>query len=84
MIMTIPLSSLTRSNGYYKNHAVFNFTDDLVLNDGVLWDYRMSNAVHKFDKLNNFVSGVFSPSGKSSQSCSRYFQYSSGEPRRIG
>ena len=54
---------MCRSNGYHKNHAVFNFTDDLVLNDGVLWDYRTPTAIHKFDKFNNFVSGVFTPSG---------------------
>ncbi|KAK2548830.1 DDB1- and CUL4-associated factor 1, partial [Acropora cervicornis] len=51
------------SNKYYKNLATFNPTDDLVLNDGVLWDVNGNRVIHKFDKLNNFVSGVFHPSG---------------------
>ena len=51
------------SNKYRKNLATFNPTDDLVLNDGVLWDVNGNRVIHKFDKLNNFVSGVFHPSG---------------------
>ncbi|XP_015776035.1 PREDICTED: protein VPRBP-like isoform X3 [Acropora digitifera] len=51
------------SNKYHKNLATFNPTDDLVLNDGVLWDVNGNRVIHKFDKLNNFVSGVFHPSG---------------------
>ena len=51
------------SNNYSKNLATFNPTDDLVLNDGVLWDVKGNRVIHKFDKFNNFVSGVFHPSG---------------------
>lgn len=51
------------ANHYSKNVACFNPTDDLVLNDGVLWDVRGKRVIHKFDKFNNFVSGVFHPSG---------------------
>ena len=51
------------ANHYSKNVACFNPTDDLVLNDGVLWDVRSKRVIHKFDKFNNFVSGVFHPSG---------------------
>ena len=51
------------SNNYSKNLATFNPTDDLVLNDGVLWDVNGNRVIHKFDKFNNFVSGVFHPSG---------------------
>ncbi|XP_044182519.1 DDB1- and CUL4-associated factor 1-like isoform X2 [Acropora millepora] len=51
------------SNKYRKNLATFNPTDDLVLNDGVLWDVNGNRVIHKFDKLNNFDSGVFHPSG---------------------
>ena len=51
------------SNDYFKNLATFNPTDDLVLNDGVLWDVNGNRVIHKFDKFNNFVSGVFHPSG---------------------
>lgn len=50
-------------NNYSKNLATFNPTDDLVLNDGVLWDVKGNRVIHKFDKFNNFVSGVFHPSG---------------------
>lgn len=45
-----------------KNIATFNKTDELILNDGLLWDIRSANIIHKFDKFNNYVSGVFHPS----------------------
>jgi len=48
---------------YQLNRATFNPTDDLVLNDGVLWDIRTGKSIHKFDKFNQFVSGVFHPMG---------------------
>ena len=51
------------SNNYSRNLATFNATDDLVLNDGVLWDVNGNRVIHKFDKFNNIVSGVFHPSG---------------------
>ncbi|XP_072307893.1 DDB1- and CUL4-associated factor 1-like isoform X1 [Eucyclogobius newberryi] len=50
------------SNNYKRNCATFNPSDDLVLNDGVLWDVRATRAVHKFDKFNTNISGVFHPS----------------------
>lgn len=34
-----------------------------MLNDGVLWDVRASQAIHKFDKFNMNMSGVFHPNG---------------------
>lgn len=49
------------SNNYKRNCATFCPTDDLVLNDGVLWDVRASRAIHKFDKFNTTISGVFHP-----------------------
>ena len=52
-----------QANNYKANIAVFNPTDELVLNDGVLWDARSGELIHKFDKFNQFVSGVFHPSG---------------------
>lgn len=52
-----------KANNYKTNRAIFSPTDDLVLNDGVLWDVRSAKAIHKFDKFNQFVSGVFNPSG---------------------
>uniref|UniRef100_A0A8B9J2E6 DDB1- and CUL4-associated factor 1 n=1 Tax=Amazona collaria TaxID=241587 RepID=A0A8B9J2E6_9PSIT len=51
------------ANNYKKNCATFNPTDDLVLNDGVLWDVRSAQAIHKFDKFNMTISGVFHPNG---------------------
>lgn len=49
------------ANNYKRNCATFNPTDDLVLNDGVLWDVRATRAIHKFDKFNTTISGVFHP-----------------------
>ena len=43
--------------------ATFDPTDDLILCDGVLWDYRVPKQIHKFDKLNQSLSGVFHPNG---------------------
>ena len=60
-VLTLHHSNST--NNYSKNLASFNPTDDLVLNDGVIWDVKGKRLLHKFDKFNNFVSGVFQPSG---------------------
>ncbi|XP_065215830.1 protein mahjong isoform X2 [Planococcus citri] len=59
-IMTLKPS---QSNQYNKNRAVFNPTDELVLSDGVLWDVTSGKEIHKFDKLNQTLSGVFHPNG---------------------
>uniref|UniRef100_A0A1B6BYB4 DDB1- and CUL4-associated factor 1 n=1 Tax=Clastoptera arizonana TaxID=38151 RepID=A0A1B6BYB4_9HEMI len=53
----------TLSNAYSKNRATFCPTDELVLSDGVLWDVNSGKAIHKFDKLNQALSGVFHPNG---------------------
>lgn len=50
-------------NQYTKNRATFNPTDDLILSDGVLWDVKSGKEIHKFDKLNQTISGVFHPNG---------------------
>ena len=52
------------SNRYVKNRATFHPTDDLILNDGVLWDVRSRSPVHKFDKFNQHINGVFHPNGQ--------------------
>ena len=52
------------SNRYVKNRATFHPTDDLILNDGVLWDTRSAVPVHKFDKFNQHINGVFHPNGQ--------------------
>lgn len=54
------------ANDYVKNRACFDPNNELVLNDGILFDPRISasgRVVHKFDKLNNDISGVFHPKG---------------------
>ncbi|XP_077546411.1 lisH and WD40 domain-containing protein mahjong [Haemaphysalis longicornis] len=51
------------SNHYTRNRATFNPTDELVLSDGVLWDVRTVTPLHKFDKFNPHVNGVFHPNG---------------------
>jgi len=53
----------TSSNAYSRNRATFDPTDDLILSDGVLWDYRAPREIHKFDKLNQTLSGTFHPNG---------------------
>jgi len=53
----------TSANAYSRNRACFDPTDELILSDGVLWDYRVSRQIHKFDKLNQTLSGVFHPNG---------------------
>lgn len=51
------------SNQYTKNRATFSPSDDIVLCDGVLFDYNSGKEIHKLDKLNQTLSGVFHPSG---------------------
>uniref|UniRef100_A0A3Q1G538 DDB1- and CUL4-associated factor 1 n=1 Tax=Acanthochromis polyacanthus TaxID=80966 RepID=A0A3Q1G538_9TELE len=58
---TLTLNDPTLANNYKRNCATFSPTDDLVLSDGVLWDVRASRAIHKFDKFNMNLSGVFHP-----------------------
>ncbi|CAN9512112.1 unnamed protein product [Ophioblennius macclurei] len=58
---TLTLNDQSLGNNYKRNRATFGPSDDLVLNDGVLWDLRTSQAVHKFDKFNTNISGVFHP-----------------------
>jgi len=52
-----------KANNYSRNRATFSPTDDLALNDGVLWDVHTGKTIHKFDKFNPNVSGVFHPMG---------------------
>ncbi|XP_062558298.1 protein mahjong isoform X2 [Armigeres subalbatus] len=50
-------------NQYTKNRATFCPSDELILSDGVLWDVASGKEIHKFDKLNQNISGVFHPNG---------------------
>lgn len=52
-----------KANNYKYNEATFNPTDDLVLNDGNLWDVRSGKMIYKFDKFNQYTSGCFHPRG---------------------
>ena len=52
-----------RSSGYTYNRAHLDPRDKLVLSDGLLWDVRSKKTIHKFDKLNADISGIFHPSG---------------------
>uniref|UniRef100_A0A182R188 Uncharacterized protein n=1 Tax=Anopheles farauti TaxID=69004 RepID=A0A182R188_9DIPT len=51
------------ANHYTQNRATFCPTDELILSDGVLWDVNSGKEIHKFDKLNQNISGVFHPNG---------------------
>lgn len=83
------LFSAAKQSGYLLNKATFSPMDQLILNDGVVWDLRCSGLigshnsangtsvglgmgspisnscrpVHKFDKFQDIVSGVFHPNG---------------------
>ena len=59
----LQLSEESKSNNYQWNRATFNPSDDLILNDGLLWDVNSGKCIHKFDKFNPNVSGVFHPNG---------------------
>ncbi|XP_076063100.1 lisH and WD40 domain-containing protein mahjong isoform X2 [Oratosquilla oratoria] len=51
------------SNHYRNNKAVLDPTDDLVLTDGVLFDVRAGIQIHKFDKINPILNGIFHCNG---------------------
>lgn len=51
------------ANYYQLNKATFHPMEELVLSDGILWDIRCRSPVHKFDKLNQQISGLFHPRG---------------------
>ncbi|VDN24470.1 unnamed protein product [Dibothriocephalus latus] len=79
------LFSSVKQSDYILNKATFSMDDNLVLNDGVVWDLRSSGSVehfrkglsnlqttvggvshrpiHKIDKFQDLVSGVFHPNG---------------------
>ncbi|KAJ6646013.1 Protein mahjong [Pseudolycoriella hygida] len=48
-------------NSCRRNVATFSPSDDLILSDGVLWDVRSGEEVHRFDMSNQIFSGVFHP-----------------------
>lgn len=60
---TLTLFQESLAGHYRRNRATFSPSDQLLLNDGVLWDVRSSRAVHRFDQFNASVSGQFHPNG---------------------
>lgn len=60
---TLTLFQESLAGRYRRNRATFSPSDQLLLNDGVLWDVRSSRAVHRFDQFNGSVSGQFHPNG---------------------
>lgn len=59
----VKLYDQDKANNYTRNRATFNSTDELILNDGVLWDHYSGKPIHKFDKFNPHISGLFHPNG---------------------
>ncbi|KAI6234651.1 hypothetical protein M3Y99_00784200 [Aphelenchoides fujianensis] len=65
---TTPICKLydpTIANKYSNNKALFNSQDNVILNDGILWDLRASESgsvIHKFDKFSNVYAAAFHPS----------------------
>ncbi|XP_042233181.1 DDB1- and CUL4-associated factor 1-like isoform X2 [Homarus americanus] len=51
------------SNHYTVNKAVLDPCDDLVLTDGVMFDVRSGKQIHKFDKINPILNGIFHRNG---------------------
>ncbi|CAL4121266.1 unnamed protein product, partial [Meganyctiphanes norvegica] len=51
------------SNHYRINKAVLDPTDTLILTDGVLFDVRSGKQIHKFDKINPTLNGIFHRNG---------------------
>lgn len=57
------LQKYTGHHRYICNRATLNYSDTLVLNDGVLWDVRNASTVHQFGKFNERINGIFHPNG---------------------
>lgn len=51
------------SNHYRINKAVLDPTDTLILTDGVMFDVRTGKQIHKFDKINPTLNGIFHRNG---------------------
>ncbi|CAD2215656.1 hypothetical protein ADEAN_000311100 [Angomonas deanei] len=46
----------------YDNVAIFNFTSNLILNDGILWDVRTNEKpVFRFDRITQSLASTFHP-----------------------
>ena len=54
-------SSTGRGNSY--SHVHFSPSDTMLLWNGVLWDRREPNPVHRFDQFTDYGGGGFHPAG---------------------
>ncbi|CDW53393.1 hypothetical protein TTRE_0000165701 [Trichuris trichiura] len=61
--MVVKLYDEEVQNNYADNRATFRSCGNVVLSDGIIWDVRTAKAIHKFDKLNDQMSGIFHPNG---------------------
>ncbi|KAJ6646063.1 Protein mahjong [Pseudolycoriella hygida] len=50
-------------NRCMQNRATFSPCDQLILSDGVLWDFNSGDEIHIFDMEHQAMSGVFHPNG---------------------
>lgn len=57
-------STADLGNSYVKNWATYDYNGDLVLSDGLIFDVRSGNMVHKLDRFNSSLNGVFHPNGR--------------------
>ncbi|OUC43458.1 hypothetical protein D917_02508 [Trichinella nativa] len=62
-VRVVKLFKTSLANRYERNRAHFHPQADIVLSDGILWDPRTTDVIHKFDKLNPRVAGEFHPNG---------------------
>ncbi|GBN75562.1 DDB1- and CUL4-associated factor 1, partial [Araneus ventricosus] len=51
-------------NGYNNNRATFDYSDELILSEGLIFDVRSKSIIHKLDKFNSTFNGVFHPNGR--------------------
>ncbi|GIY24136.1 hypothetical protein CEXT_251261, partial [Caerostris extrusa] len=51
-------------NAYNSNRATFDYSDELILSEGLIFDVRSKSIIHKLDKFNSTFNGVFHPNGR--------------------
>ncbi|GIX72745.1 hypothetical protein CDAR_65531 [Caerostris darwini] len=51
-------------NAYTSNRATFDYSDELILSEGLIFDVRSKSIIHKLDKFNSTFNGVFHPNGR--------------------
>jgi HIV-1 Vpr-binding protein len=63
--MQLPDNSNLSGSGRSYAHPVIHFSpsDDMLLWNGVLWDRRSPDPIHKFDQFTDYCGGGFHPAG---------------------